>query len=426
MSNTIEGQSPPPTPLVGSSVRSAARRRWIAGLAVSVFCAVAGVGADGLAGAANSSSRVAQASEDAADAADTVHMVSAGEYLGLIASQYDVSAAAIASANNITNPNRIYVGQRLTIPVAGAAPTTTAPPAPAPEPAEAPTEEPVEALVDEGPAMPTAGSVLVTPTGVVMPILGTGPNGWEVKTPCQNVTVTDVGDVVSGVDVVLDPGHGGRTEPGAVGPTGVRESDMNLAVATRVQWWLTDRGISSVLTRTTDHRVSIHTRAEIAETLQPKVFLSVHHNGGQVGLSATPGTEAFYQRESKASRRLAGLIVEELRAAFGAYDIQWSSRRGAGATFMIGEDGDDYYGVLRRPQGVVSVISEAMYMNRAAEEALINDRNFRQVEAAALGRAIQRFLSTDDKGTGFVPGIKLVGSVGNGGGLDGCLDPQLK
>jgi LysM repeat protein len=46
----------------------------------------------------------------------TVHVVQSGETLYSIANRYGVSMWAIARANGITNPNLIYVGQRLAIP----------------------------------------------------------------------------------------------------------------------------------------------------------------------------------------------------------------------------------------------------------------------------------------------------------------------
>lgn len=48
-----------------------------------------------------------------------IHVVQPGENLSSIAVYYGVSTAALAQANGITNPNWIYVGQRLTIPGAG-------------------------------------------------------------------------------------------------------------------------------------------------------------------------------------------------------------------------------------------------------------------------------------------------------------------
>ena len=55
-----------------------------------------------------------------------VHIVQAGETLSHIAKQYGISVAAIAAANGLTDPNRIRVGQQLTIPHPAAAPPPNA------------------------------------------------------------------------------------------------------------------------------------------------------------------------------------------------------------------------------------------------------------------------------------------------------------
>jgi LysM repeat protein len=57
-------------------------------------------------------------SASAAPTRDIYHVVQRGETLSSIARHYGVNMWAIAGANGITNPNRIYVGQRLVIPQA--------------------------------------------------------------------------------------------------------------------------------------------------------------------------------------------------------------------------------------------------------------------------------------------------------------------
>lgn len=63
-----------------------------------------------------------------------VHVVQAGETMLQIAMRYGVDAWAIARANGITNLNLIYVGQRLTIPCAGPPPQPQPQPKPQPPP----------------------------------------------------------------------------------------------------------------------------------------------------------------------------------------------------------------------------------------------------------------------------------------------------
>jgi LysM repeat protein len=50
---------------------------------------------------------------------ETVHVVQWGETLSLIADRYGVTVEAILAANDLHNPNFVYVGQRLTIPAPG-------------------------------------------------------------------------------------------------------------------------------------------------------------------------------------------------------------------------------------------------------------------------------------------------------------------
>ena len=64
--------------------------------------------------------------------ADTTYVVQTGDTLFKIAQRFNVNPAALIAANNLSNPNLIFVGQRLIIPSGGgaSAPAPTQPPAP--------------------------------------------------------------------------------------------------------------------------------------------------------------------------------------------------------------------------------------------------------------------------------------------------------
>jgi peptidoglycan hydrolase-like protein with peptidoglycan-binding domain len=62
------------------------------------------------------------------------YVVQAGDTLAAIAQRFGTTVEAIVSANNIQNPDLIFVGQVLTIPTDGAPPAPPAPPTPAPPP----------------------------------------------------------------------------------------------------------------------------------------------------------------------------------------------------------------------------------------------------------------------------------------------------
>ncbi|MEY2567184.1 MAG: N-acetylmuramoyl-L-alanine amidase [Actinomycetota bacterium] len=261
--------------------------------------------------------------------------------------------------------------------------------------------------------------MLLTSTGIVLPVVGDGVQ----DTPCSNQTSSD-GQPIMGANVVIDPGHGGN-EPGAVGPGGLVEKDVNFAIAQDVKGQLEAQGAAVVLTRTGDQNTTIKTRAEIATALHPQVFLSIHHNASPDGPSAVPGNEAYYQIASPDSKRLAGLLWEEITNAFTPYDVAWVADTDHGAKYRPSSNGGDYYGILRRGAGTTTVLSEAAFISNPPEEKLLATEEFRHVEAVAIVHAIDRFIATDDPGSGFVVPYPRTEPAGGGGGPEGCTDPAL-
>ncbi len=78
--------------------------------------------------------------------------------------------------------------------------------------------------------------------------------------------------------IVIDPGHGGD-DTGRVGPSGVREKDVVLALARRLEDELEERGYVVVMTRDDDDDLDLDSRAEIANRSGGDLFLSLHANG---------------------------------------------------------------------------------------------------------------------------------------------------
>lgn len=301
---------------------------------------------------------------------------------------------------------------------------TTPPPAeppPTPAPAPAPTLPPLSwpAIPDDGVAR-----AVVTPTGVVLPVTEGGDGRYVVSTPCA-VAATVTGVPISGAHVVLDPGHGGE-EPGAVGPNGLTEAEVNLAIAEETKRQLEASGAVVVLTRTADYRIALRTRAGIATALDPVAFVSIHHNAEPDGSWPGPGSETYYQIDDAASRRLAGLLWEEEVAALEPFGAAWVADTDAGAKYRLASDGGDYYGILSRSAGIVAVLSEAAFISNATEEALLATPEVRRAEAGAIARAIVRFVATDDPGSGFTEPYPRTTPAGPGGGVDDCEDPPLE
>ena len=76
--------------------------------------------------------------------------------------------------------------------------------------------------------------------------------------------------------IAIDAGHGGE-DPGALGPRGVREKDVVLAIARELQRQINaEKGFKAQLVRTGDYFLPLRKRTEIARKMGADLFVSVH------------------------------------------------------------------------------------------------------------------------------------------------------
>ncbi|MFV0257102.1 MAG: N-acetylmuramoyl-L-alanine amidase, partial [Acidimicrobiales bacterium] len=277
-----------------------------------------------------------------------------------------------------------------------------------------------------GPPMADAvlPALIMTPTGVVVPVTGRDDEGYRVSTPCGNEDVVEWGVAINAASVVLDPGHGGDEE-GAIGPSGQTEAELNLEIARRAATILDARGFPTVLTRTADYRITVPQRAAIADALQAQAFVSIHHNSPTPEASATPGTEVFVQNGSEDSERLGGLLYAGVIDALQSFDVAWSAMPDAGVLTVLNAAGDDAYGINRYPIGPAALV-EMAYISSPDEDALLATDEYRQAMATAVADAVVAFLTSDQTGFGFVEDSRLTNAGTETGGSDGCVDPDLE
>lgn len=273
---------------------------------------------------------------------------------------------------------------------------------------------------------PETAGALISPTGVVLPVIEDRDDGYLVLTPCGVEIEMAWGTPVTSAEVALDPGHGGDVETGAQGPNGLVEKDLNLQMAKRTATELRARGISVVLTRTSDYRGPLSTRAGIANQLETELLVSIHHNAPVVGSSPGPGAEMFVQMGSDESRRLGGLIYEEVVSALSQFDdVEWVAARDAGVLSVLNNDDEDSYGMIRRPN-MPAVLAEFGYLANPSEADLFATDEYIEVASIALADAIERWLDTEDPGSGFVDEPRRFTPNGLTGHSRGCEDPPLE
>lgn len=295
---------------------------------------------------------------------------------------------------------------------------------PSPDSTTSPSPRPI------GDPNPTNTPLLMMPgSNVIVPVKSMNGDIAEVMTPCERSHRLSIASArpITDVSIVLDPGHGGD-EQGAVGPSGLEESDVNLAVARLAADELTRQGISAVLTRTGDYRATLDFRTAVAEAVRPAALISIHHNSDPDGPRDLPGTESYFQFKSASSKRLAGLLYEETFAGLSQLEARWVGDTDAGAKWRLDSKGeDDYYAMLRGPgrSGVTASLLELAFISNPDEESLLRRDDVRLVEAHAVARAAARFVRTQDPGSGFTEPYPRSKPAGVGGGRAGCVDPVV-
>jgi N-acetylmuramoyl-L-alanine amidase len=269
-----------------------------------------------------------------------------------------------------------------------------------------------------------ATDALVTPTGVVVAVLEQTPAGYLVRTPCGDEALVGSGTPVGGVSVVLDPGHGGEVDTGAVGPNGLMEKHLNLELSQALQAKLIVRGVPVLLTRTGDYASVLGVRAALADHVGADLILSVHHNAPTPGASNRPGTEIYIQSDSGDSRRLGGLVWSHVVDALSEFNVEWSAAPDAGVLNVLSTRGNDAYGMIRGPD-TVSALVELGYISSRPEAELFATNAYIESAAEALADAIGAFLGTDDRGSGFIAEPRVFNpQPGIGGSV--CVDPELE
>ena len=196
------------------------------------------------------------------------------------------------------------------------------------------------------------------------------------------LTIQNKPKSLSGLVVVLDPGHGGK-DSGALGYGGaVKESQLNFALAVATKTALEQRGATVILTRTDDVYSTLEDRKQFARQQNPDLFLSIHCNAAEN--KTRYGTSVYYFRPM--SQPLASAIYQQLHALFRGFyaaDAARQSRAGEGAFFHPFS--------VTRLENCPSVLIETGYVTNDQECALLLDAGNRDKIAAAICSGLEAY-----------------------------------
>jgi N-acetylmuramoyl-L-alanine amidase len=224
--------------------------------------------------------------------------------------------------------------------------------------------------------------------------------------------------------VVIDPGHGG-TETGAIGPSGVQEKELTLALARDLADRLAQIGLRVVLTRTEDANVPLDSRTPIANQNKGDLFISIHLNSS-LG-SGAYGTETYILSTEATDARAARSASDENTGSAGAppapgdtppaadpqamedlqlilWDLAQTHHLAESQRFANMVQGELNQALQLRDRGVKqapfrvlmganmpAVLVELGFISNPDEEKKLQDAEYRSSLIQALVRSVQRY-----------------------------------
>jgi len=214
--------------------------------------------------------------------------------------------------------------------------------------------------------------------------------------------------------IVLDPGHGGK-DPGAVGPGGITEKDIVLAVAKKLAAKLkNEMGIQVVLTRKDDRFIPLEDRTELAKKENGDLFISLHMNASPN--AEAKGIETYYldnttdeaairlaARENATSRKNISdlqFILSDMTQNMKLEDSITLAHRVqnslvSGMTKVMGDVKDLgvkkalFYVLVGAP--MPSVLVEMFFITNRGEGRAMNQDSYQDAMVEALFEGIQKF-----------------------------------
>lgn len=221
--------------------------------------------------------------------------------------------------------------------------------------------------------------------------------------------------------VVIDPGHGGP-RPGTVGRSGLKEKDINLAVARALQKLLREKaGLEAILTRDSDVDVPLEDRTVIANQKRADLFVSIHTNGHRdrkrggvetffLNISPDPSVIELAAAENATSTKNIGEMRTILQKIVQnskiqeSHDLAQAIQRNLVRSLAKDLPGVSNLGVKGGPFWVLiggempSVLVEISHLSNAKEEAKLKTAKYRELAAQGIFDGIIEYIRSLGKG----------------------------
>jgi N-acetylmuramoyl-L-alanine amidase len=210
--------------------------------------------------------------------------------------------------------------------------------------------------------------------------LGAPVFGWRTRWDGESLVlelrrppVVDRFHPLRGRVIAVDPGH---PPVGAMGPTGLREADANLAVGLALRTILERQGARVLMTRIADTALGLYERTTFAEAGDAEVLVSIHNNAFPDGVNpfANNGSSTYYFHPRSAA--LAFQVERGLVGEMGLRDL------GVGRGNFA----------LVRPTWMPAVLTEGAFLMIPEQEQGLRTPAFQRAYARGIALGLQAYL----------------------------------
>jgi N-acetylmuramoyl-L-alanine amidase len=182
--------------------------------------------------------------------------------------------------------------------------------------------------------------------------------------------------------IVIDPGHGGK-DSGAVG-FGLKEKDVVLDIAKRMNHYFGQYDVTVSLTRWDDRFLELSERAAFANKRKCDFFISLHNNSAS---ASAHGFESFIHPN-------AGTVSQQYQHTIHAHVMRYLSRH------QIHDRGKKRanFAVVRETS-MPALLLENLFISNERENKLLRDAAFLDGLAQSIVEGIAKALGLNKKDT---------------------------
>ena len=239
------------------------------------------------------------------------------------------------------------------------------------------------------------------------------------KTPSAKPAAKVKRDIV----IVVDAGHGGE-DPGAVGKRKTYEKHITLSIAKRLERLIKrEKGMKVVMTRSSDHFVSLSQRVMIAQKAKAHLFVSIHADawtkpsakGASVyALSergATSSAAMWLAKNQNEADLIGGANFKEVDKRLQSVLVDMTTSWKINYSLELGHSVLQYLGkintlhrkqveqagflVLKAP-GIPSILVETAFISNPQEERKLKTAAYQQNVADAILKGIKAQVKKND------------------------------